>query len=66
VRSEVDRRVVNLELTADGVEVARKIPTALCESMNAHLAGFSRTEWQDLKGYLQRILANADLLRDEV
>jgi DNA-binding MarR family transcriptional regulator len=65
VRSEVDRRVVNLELTPDGVEVARKIPTALCDSMNAHLAGFSRAEWQDLKGYLQRILANADLLRDE-
>jgi len=65
LRSEVDRRVVNLELTPDGEAVARKIPAALCDSMNAHLAGFSEAEWQQLKGYLQRILANSELLRED-
>lgn len=64
LRSEVDRRVVNLELTPDGEAVASKIPAALCASMNAHLAGFSEAEWHQLKGYLQRILANSELLRE--
>ena len=65
VRSATDRRVVNLELTADGEAVAKKIPGALANSLNAHLAGFSKTEWHALKGYLQRILDNADALRED-
>jgi DNA-binding MarR family transcriptional regulator len=64
VRSTEDRRVVNLELTAEGDDAADKIPGALAEVMNAHLAGFSKTEWQALLGYLRRMLANAEAMRD--
>lgn len=63
VRSTEDRRVVNLELTLDGEAAADKIPGALAEVMNAHLAGFSKTEWQALTGYLRRMLANAETMR---
>jgi DNA-binding MarR family transcriptional regulator len=65
VRSTEDRRVVNLELTPEGEASADRIPAALAEAMNAHLAGFSKTEWQALLGYLRRMMANADALRDE-
>lgn len=64
VRSTEDRRVVNLELTPDGDTAADKIPAALAEVMNAHLAGFSKTEWQALTGYLRRMLANGENLRE--
>lgn len=63
VRSCEDRRVVNLELTPDGELAASKVPPALAEVMNAHLAGFSKTEWQALLGYLRRMLANAEAMR---
>lgn len=64
VRSTDDRRVVNLELTPEGQVAADKVPVALAEVMNAHLAGFSRTEWQTLKQLLERMLANAESCRD--
>ncbi|MBX3620129.1 MAG: MarR family transcriptional regulator [Rhizobacter sp.] len=64
VRSTEDRRVVNLELTPEGEEAASKVPAALAEVMNEHLAGFSKTEWQALLGYLRRMLANGEALRD--
>ncbi|MBC7956314.1 MAG: MarR family transcriptional regulator [Cytophagales bacterium] len=64
VRSTEDRRVVNLELTPEGEAAADKIPGALVEVMNAHLAGFSKTEWQALTGYLRRMLANGENMRD--
>ena len=49
VRSSLDRRVVNLELTPAGLEAAKKIPTVLCRVQNAHLAGFTVTEWETLR-----------------
>lgn len=64
IRSTEDRRVVNLELTPDGDAAADKVPAALAEVMNAHLAGFSKTEWQALLGYLRRMLANGEAMRD--
>jgi DNA-binding MarR family transcriptional regulator len=64
IRSTEDRRVVNLELTPDGEAAADKVPAALAEVMNAHLAGFSKTEWQALTGYLRRMLANAEAMQD--
>lgn len=64
VRSTEDRRVVVVELTADGETAISEVPAVLAEVMNLHLAGFSKTEWQALKGYLQRMLATGEALRD--
>ena len=36
----------------------------LAEVLNAHLAGFSHDEWQQLVHLLQRVVANGDALRD--
>ena len=62
-RSATDRRVVQLELTAEGRRVAPLVPAALAEVFNAHLAGFSETEWATLIELLQRMLSNGEALR---
>ena len=59
VRSSDDRRVVNLELTDAGREVASGIPDVLCRVQNEHLAGFSKDEWETLTSFLKRILDTA-------
>nr|WP_238136861.1 MarR family transcriptional regulator [Variovorax sp. JS1663] len=59
VRSLSDRRVVNIELTEEGRAAARQVPHVLCSVQNELLAGFTRDEWMQLKGYLQRLLDNA-------
>ena len=64
VRSTEDRRVVQVELTADGEAAIAEVPAVLAEVMNAHLAGFSKTEWLALKTYLNRIVATGDALRE--
>lgn len=64
VRSTEDRRVVVVELTPDGEAAIAEVPAVLAEVMNAHLAGFSKTEWLALKGYLQRMLTTGEALRD--
>jgi DNA-binding MarR family transcriptional regulator len=61
LRSTDDRRVVRIELTPEGEVAADKVPSELAEIMNAHLAGFSKDEWNQLKGFLQRMLDNAEL-----
>lgn len=58
VRSESDRRVVNLALTDAGADVAQHIPHALAEVNNTFLSGFSQAEWQQLISLLDRMLAN--------
>jgi DNA-binding MarR family transcriptional regulator len=63
VRSEQDRRVVNIELTPAGNTAAADIPRILSDVQNAHLEGFSREEFDALKGYLQRILDNAQRIK---
>jgi DNA-binding MarR family transcriptional regulator len=63
VRSTEDRRVVQVELTPEGEAAIADVPAVLSEVMNAHLAGFSKTEWQALKTYLQRMVANGDVMR---
>ena len=65
VRSSEDRRVVNLELTEQGREVARHIPAILCGVQNAHMRGFTIEEWQQLKSLLGRILDNAKAIQAE-
>ncbi len=63
IRSSEDRRVVNIELTPEGREAAKDIPAVLSRVQNAHLAGFTVDEWQNLKGYLRRILETAQTLQ---
>jgi DNA-binding MarR family transcriptional regulator len=62
-RSSEDRRVVNIEMTPEGREAATVIPEVLSRVQNAHLAGFTHDEWQTLKSYLRRILANAQAIQ---
>ena len=64
VRSLQDRRVVKLELTAAGSAASQHVPPVLAEVLNAHLAGFTETEWRQLLGLLERMAANGDVLRD--
>jgi DNA-binding MarR family transcriptional regulator len=59
VRSVADRRVVNIELTEEGRVAAVGIPVVLSRVQNACLAGFSAEEFETLKGFLRRMLANA-------
>ena len=65
VRSSEDRRVVNLELTDEGREAAKKIPAVLCGVQNAHLRGFSHEEWQLLRSLLRRVLDNSAAIQAE-
>ena len=59
VRSDTDRRVVNIALTDAGKQAAQDIPRVLSGVQNTHLAGFNAQEFETLKGFLRRILANA-------
>ena len=65
VRSSEDRRVVNLELTDEGREAAKKIPAVLCSVQNDYLRGFSTEEWQLLRSLLRRVLDNAAAIQAE-
>lgn len=65
VRSTEDRRVVMVELTPDGEAAAALVPGVLSEVLNAHLAGFSKSEWQALMTYLRRMIDNGEALRRE-
>lgn len=64
VRSTDDRRVVQVEITPEGEAAIREVPAVLCEVLNAHLAGFSKTEWDALTLYLRRMQDNAEAMRE--
>ena len=59
-RSTDDRRVVRVELTPEGEIAAREVPIVLAQVLNEHLAGFSKTEWAQLKDMLRRMVANGE------
>jgi DNA-binding MarR family transcriptional regulator len=59
-RSTDDRRVVNIELTAEGKVAADQVPVELSQVLNEHLAGFTKEEWTQLKSLLQRMLDNGE------
>ena len=59
-RTAADRRVATISLTEAGLEAAREIPKVLSRVQNANLAGFSVQEFEMLKGFLRRILHNAN------
>ena len=64
VRSQVDRRVVNLELTPEGQRVANEVPAIISELANQFLAGFSHEEYRQFQTYLQRALLNLERLEN--
>ena len=59
-RSTHDRRVVRLEVTAAGQKIAARIPRALANVLNRHLRGFTRTEFEQLRTLLARVIANGN------
>lgn len=63
-RSSEDRRVVHLGLTPEGETALAPVPGVLCDVSNALLEGFTQEEWQTLMGFLRRLMANAQALRE--
>ena len=63
IRSNTDRRVVKLELTETGAEVADVVPHVLADILNESLAGFATEDVAQLKSLLQRMLENVTRLR---
>lgn len=59
VRDEADRRAVLLELTPKGRKLTERLPAVAAKALNALLRGFSRAELDQLQGFLDRMLANA-------
>lgn len=57
-RSRRDRRVWTLELTPAGEQAAAQVPSALARANNLHLAGFQQVEFEQLRGYLLRMIDN--------
>ncbi len=62
LRSAEDRRVINLELTPEGEQVAAEVPKILANLANEVLAGFSLDEFQLFRNLLGRALNNAQAL----
>ena len=65
VRSEADRRVVHLRLSAAGDAVAKKVPFVLASVNNDFLRGFNETEWKQLRRLLGRMADNGAGLQGE-
>lgn len=62
-RSTSDRRVVHVHTTPLGTAMAEELTPVLADTLNAHLAGFSTDEWQQLIDLLRRMLANGEAAR---
>ena len=65
VRSEADRRVVHLRLTAAGEAVAKKVPYVLAAVNNDFLRGFSDADWKQLRRLLGRMSDNGAALQSD-
>jgi len=57
-RSSEDRRVVQVELTAKGRQLADQMTQVVIDSLNHHLRGFSADEVAQFKDFLKRVIAN--------
>lgn len=64
-RSEADRRVVHLRLTAAGEAVAKKVPFVLASVNNDFLRGFTEAEWKQLRRLLTRMGDNGAALQTD-
>ena len=60
VRSVEDRRVIKLELTQEGRQVAIQIPELLEAVMERLTRGFAPGEIEQFKGFLRRMIANGE------
>lgn len=58
-RSCEDRRVVQVELTNKGKQLADRMTQVAVDMLNHHLRGFSVAEVEQFKGFLRRMIANA-------
>ncbi|WP_395826279.1 MarR family winged helix-turn-helix transcriptional regulator [Collimonas sp.] len=51
-----DRRLMKLQLTADGIALSQQIPKVFCGVLNKHFSAFSAEEIGFLKSMLRRLL----------
>jgi DNA-binding MarR family transcriptional regulator len=58
-RSQTDRRVVYVELSEKGRELADRMSLAAIGALNHYLRHFSKTEVRQLKGFLRRMITDA-------
>jgi DNA-binding MarR family transcriptional regulator len=65
VRSDSDRRVVHLRLTSAGEAAVEQVPHVLASVNNEFLRGFSEAEFQQLRGFIDRLVANGQSLQRE-
>lgn len=59
IRSNEDRRVVRVELTNKGKQLADQMTQVAIDALNHHLRGFSEDELVQFKDFLRRVIANA-------
>jgi len=64
VRSDTDRRVVQLKLTPAGEQAVAEVPNVLAAVNNDFLRGFSTEEFHQLEQALTRMQANGLALRE--
>ena len=64
MRSETDRRVVNLHLTPAGERAAAQIPEVVASVNDDFLHGFTKAERAQFRDFLDRALANCRALQD--
>ena len=57
--SELDRRAIELHLTAAGTDLAQRLPAVYVAVLNQCFAGFSAEEVGFLKSLLQKLLVNS-------
>lgn len=65
VRSESDRRVVDLRLTPAGEAVVEHVPFVLASVNNDFLRGFSEREFEQLREMIDRMAANGGALQGD-
>jgi DNA-binding MarR family transcriptional regulator len=58
-RSSVDRRVIEVELTDKGKELASDMIQVVIDALNHHLRGFTPEEVELFKNFLRRMIANS-------
>jgi DNA-binding MarR family transcriptional regulator len=58
-RSSEDRRLVQVELTPKGKQLADQMTQVLINALNHHLHGFTLKEVDQFKDFLRRMIANA-------